>query len=135
MLVKLSVIAVFLVGVSVLAYTSTEKFTGAEAGAISLDEASGLAMNYQTTNPEGVKSHFFGRESIETILAQEGAVGVRIYYGLDEAGVQHLVMVGADADQNDQVQGLLAQMAPPCPPLCGDGNRLNNETLGDIAQK
>ncbi len=136
MLVRLSIVAVLCIGLAALAFGGADTFTGAEDHTISLQEASSMAANYQEANATAVKSHFFGRQAIEKILAQDGAVGVRIYYGLDNSGQQHLIMVGTDANQNDQVKGSLAEMAPPCPPFCGSDNELNGnakETPGEIA--
>ena len=126
MLVRTVVIAVLLVSIAVLAGTQLEKFTGAEDHSITLEEAALLTYNYQAANEDGIKSHFFGRQAIEKILEQDGAVGVRVYYGLDDEGMQHLVMVGADANQDDLVDGFLAQRAPACPPSCGVANDLNS---------
>jgi len=125
MMLRLSILAVLLICFAAFAFTAVEKFTGAEDHTISLEDASKLALNYQSENPDGVKSHFFGRQAVEAILAQESVVGLRIYYGLDNEGVQHLVVVGTDADQNDLTRGLLAERAAMCPPLCGDNNELN----------
>ena len=88
--------------------------------------------------------------------AQNGCVGVRAYYGLDEAGQPQLVLVGYDANDNDilppppapesrsvtdemptaelradDMPGLeptvsLATNFPPCPPCCSIENPLNS---------
>ena len=100
MLVRTVVIAVLLVSIAVLAGTQIDKFTGAEDHAIALEEAALLTHNYQAANEAGIKSHFFGRQAIEKILEQDGAVGVRVYYGLDDEGMQHLVMVGAQVSES-----------------------------------
>ena len=135
MLVRIVIGALLMVAVVAMAFTGVDKFTGAENHNITLEEASALVGNYQIVNPEAAKSHFFGRNAIEKILAQDGVVGVRVYYGIADDGVQHLVMVGTDSDQNDLVKGVLAERAPKCPPYCGEENELNTpqQTTGKIA--
>jgi hypothetical protein len=97
-------------------------FTGNEDHSISLQDAVALTSRYQQRNPNAVKAEFFGRDAIKAILDQEGCVGIRIYYGLDENGKNHLVLVGADADENDLHEGVLAERAQQCPPICPTNN-------------
>jgi hypothetical protein len=46
-------------------------------------------------------SHFVGRNILEQILAQPGCIGIKIYKGLNEEGVQKYVLTGADEKGND----------------------------------
>ncbi len=101
-------------------------FTGHEDHSISLQEASDLARNYRSANPSRIKGEFFGRDDIESILAQEDCVGIRIYYGLDTQGTQKLVLVGVDGSENDLYNGVLMQQGQPCPPICGQSSPLNS---------
>ncbi len=101
-------------------------FTGNEEHSISYDEASKLAQEYQSQQTtEYVKGHFFGRESILKILDQENCVGIRFYHGLDN-GKDVLVLVGVDSEENDLINGEIMEKGYPCPPYCGDANKLNN---------
>jgi hypothetical protein len=62
---------------------------------------------------------------LQELLDQEGCMGIRMYYGLDEHGKKELVLVGADADQNDMTE-LVADLSMPCPSICGVANALNS---------
>jgi len=96
-------------------------FSGNENHNISLSEASSWTANYRNAHPEQVKAHFFGKDAILAILNQPNCVGIRIYYALDPDGKKQLVIAGADADQNDLFNGLLAERSWPCPPFCNVG--------------
>jgi len=83
-----------------------------------VDEAAAWTQNYRNANPEGIKAHFFGRKILEDILKQGNCVGIRMYYALDASGVQQLVIVGADANENDLHTGIVAERSKPCPTSC-----------------
>ena len=99
-------------------------FTGNEAENFPLETAAAWTANYRKANPRGIKAHFFGNKIISQILAQPGCVGIRCYYALDEKGVQQMIMVGADKDENDLYNGIIAEVSAPCPPFCGGGSPL-----------
>ncbi|MGD1844508.1 MAG: hypothetical protein ACFB10_03860 [Salibacteraceae bacterium] len=101
-------------------------FNGTEGASIPLETASGWTSNYRTANPGETLAHFFGREIIERILAQPGCEGIRMYYALDEHGKKQLLLVGSAADENDQVDGTIADLSIPCPDACGNSNPLNS---------
>lgn len=101
-------------------------FTGNENHDITLAEASAWTANFRAANPTSIKGHYFGNRAIGDILEQTGCVGIRIYYALDDNGVQQLIVVGVDADENDMCNGLLAERSMPCPPYCGNNNCLNS---------
>ncbi len=99
-------------------------FTGDENHAITLGDASQLTGNYRAHT--AVKGGFFGRKAIEEILAQNGCVGIRVYFAQQNDGSPTLVLVGVDASENDMENGLLAEDYKPCPPYCGQSSRLNS---------
>ncbi len=101
-------------------------FTGNENHAITLATAATWTRNYRTANPRATKGHFFGKTAIQNILNQSGCVGIRIYYALDDAGAQQLVISGASSNENDLCDGLLADRGVACPPNCGVNNPLNS---------
>lgn len=102
-------------------------FDGTEGGEITLAAAAVLTANYRSTMSTGDRiAHYFGRDIIENLLAQEGCVGIRIYYGLDTSGKKELVLVGVDADEDDMVNGKIADLAFPCPTRCSSTNDLNS---------
>lgn len=86
---------------------------------IDLTSACALTANYRKSAPAGtIKAELFSKEAVQEVLDQRACVGLRIYYGLDESGVQHLVLVGTDADGEDLYNGQLREMSIPCPPNC-----------------
>ena len=99
-------------------------FTGKEASAIAVTTAAQWTARYRTANPTGIKGHFFGKDILNSILAQTGCVGIRCYYSLDDKNVQQLILVGADANQNDLYNGIIAEMSAPCPTYCATGSPL-----------
>ncbi|GHN02011.1 hypothetical protein WSM22_35000 [Cytophagales bacterium WSM2-2] len=91
--------------------------------------------NYQHEHPEKdrINAHFFGRDIIERILAQDKCIGIRIYYGLDDKQQKQLLLVGACADGSniwpktvnaniialtDDDGGVIGDASMPCPPYC-----------------
>ena len=100
-------------------------FTGKEAEEFPLDTAAEWTANYRKANPNGIKAHFFGRDIIQRILDQDGCVGIRCYYALDEKGVQQMIIVGADKDENDLYNGIIAEKSLPCPTYCPKSSPLN----------
>lgn len=104
-------------------------FTGHEGQSITLTEASTLTENYRNANDNEtglILAHFIGINKINLILAQEGCVGIRTYYGIDENGKKSIVMVGVDSSENDLSDGVILDQAISCPSHCGVQNSLNN---------
>lgn len=101
-------------------------FTGEEDHSITLEEASYLTANYQEqASLDQVTAEYFGKEALIAILQQKGAVGLRIYYGMDDYGTSKLVLVGVNSNGDDMTDGLLAERGNICPPLCSKQNELN----------
>lgn len=100
---------------------------------ITLDAAAKLTKKYRsigTIVPSlGVliKGEFFGKNAMVEILNQNGCVGLRMYYGADDLLVPHMVIVGVDANGDDQVTGKIAEHSMLCPPACGTLNKLNSD--------
>ena len=102
-------------------------FTGKENHSISLIDASKLTLTFRKSNTVGARiGGFFGKDTIQEILGQPDCVGIRYYYGLDDDGEKVLVLVGVNADENDLYEGILAEIAKPCPPRCPTKNPLNS---------
>ena len=113
-----------------------------------LQQASTWTRNYRNQNLGGIKAHCLPAETLQGILAQDGCVGVRAYYGLDEEGAPKLVLVGYDANDHDilpttsgmEPQSIAGKAATdeaelpvsisidhqPCPPCCSPQNALNS---------
>jgi hypothetical protein len=106
-------------------------FYGDEDHKISFEAAAVLTKKYRDNNPApAIKGGFFGRDSIEQILNQDGCVGIRYYHGLDSNNKPVIVLVGTDTDENDMVDvtsgHVCREMAIPCPTQCGADNILNH---------
>lgn len=99
-------------------------FNGTEGAAIPLEVASQMTSAYREANPNSTLAHFFGNDILNQLLAQEGCVGIRMYYGIQD-GAKELVLVGVDADENDLLE-LIVDRSMPCPKLCSTANPLNS---------
>lgn len=101
---------------------------GSEGGAISLETFQKWSGNYNQESPDGNQAHFFGREIINQILAEEGCVGIRMYYALDDNGNRQILLVGVDSKGNDLLPSAggriadggntIADVSYPCPTYC-----------------
>jgi hypothetical protein len=102
-------------------------FTGSENHDIPLSEAAEMTARYRATmNESSRKGGFFGVKKLREILDQPDCVGIRYYYGLDENNQQVLVLTGVKANEDDIVDGVIAEAAIPCPNQCGNNNLLNS---------
>lgn len=67
-----------------------------------------------------------GKEKIKAILDQSECEGIRFYFAVNDNGENTLVLVGADSNQNDMVNGLIADHLVTCPIFCSNSNSLNS---------
>jgi hypothetical protein len=81
--------------------------TGKEGGPIGLSEAAAWTKNYRDKFPDETISQFFGKEILQSTLAQGGCMGIRFYYAYDTNGAKHLIITGVNADGTDQIAGSL----------------------------
>ncbi len=103
-------------------------FNGNEGGAITLADGAAITAAYRGSKLNGgIKGQFLGKKILQDLLDQEGAMGIRIYYGADpdDTSVQKVVLVAADEEENDMLD-LVADLATPCPNRCGVANSLNS---------
>lgn len=104
-------------------------FTGNEAEQFPLETAAEWTANYRAGAASGATlAHFFGKNIILQILDQERCMGIRIYYAKDENGKKQLIIVGADAEENDLYEGIIAERSVLCPPICSTPNPLNTSS-------
>lgn len=101
----------------------TYSFNGHEGSPIDLPTAKRWAANYRGQHPGETLAHFFGRDIINQILAEPGCLGVRLYYGIDDAGAKQLIGVGAIANGDNLFpdstnNNILMDSSIPCPPYC-----------------
>ena len=109
--------------------SSNAVFSGAEGDSIVLDTSNQWMAHYNSNNPTGIQAHFFGYEIINQILSQNGCVGIRCYYALNDAGVQQLLLVGVTSTGENILplsstggrvadDGTIADVSFPCPSHC-----------------
>ena len=101
-------------------------FTGNEDQSISLTTGSTLTKAYRDANPGQTLGNYFGKSILQSILAQSGCVGVRIYYALNSTGEKELVITGVTADGNDLCNGVLGDKTFRSPPYSSVNNPLNS---------
>ncbi|OON68756.1 hypothetical protein [Hymenobacter sp. CRA2] len=92
-------------------------FDGSEGGEITLQEAVAMTTRYRDANLNPVKCGFMGKDIINQLLDQPGAMGLRIYFALNEAQQMTVVLVGATNEGQDMLD-LIADRAEPCPSNC-----------------
>lgn len=103
------------------------KYNGTEGEAIDIAQAAAWTANYRNGVPsETVRSHFFGNQILRKILEQEQCVGIRMYYGIDDAGTRQLILIGVDENGNDLESGTVADRSRICPPDCGSDGVLSS---------
>ncbi|AKD05688.1 hypothetical protein POKO110462_03670 [Pontibacter korlensis] len=99
-------------------------YDGTEGAAIELSQAAKWTKIYRDSLAEEataggrIKAHFFGRDILLKILKQDGCMGIRMYYAKDENGQKQLILVGANAEGEDMVEGTIADKSHFCPPDC-----------------
>lgn len=74
---------------------------------------------------ENITGGFFGKEAIEKLLKQEGAVGIDLSFARNDVDQPIIVGVAVNAEGNRMINGELIEMAWPCPPLCGSQSLLS----------
>ena len=90
-------------------------------GQITLTDAVTLTKAFRAKNPGVTNGVYFGAGIISKLLAQTGAVGIRMYNAFDIKGITTLVLVAVDINGNDLYNGLVADMGSPCPTVCDGG--------------
>lgn len=105
------------------------EFTGNEENQITKEEAAVLTKRYREQMKDGDrKGGYISKDSIVSVLEQDGCVGIRYYYGLNEEEQQELVIVGVNSSTNDIIddEAVCLDRCIPCPDVCGENNILNS---------
>lgn len=106
--------------------TKRMAFNGNEGEQVTLAEAAAWTKRYRTSNPTAIKASFYGVNKINDVLNQPGVVGIRFYNGEDQNGVNNLILVGVDANEDDITTGIIMETGAKCPPYSGVSNQLNS---------
>ena len=84
-------------------FTKITVLTGREGAVWELKQAAEWTKNFRDKSPGATVSHFFGREILEKILAQDACMGLRFYNAIDDEGKAHLIISGVAANGEDQL--------------------------------
>jgi hypothetical protein len=101
-------------------------FTGDEGSMIDPALAQKWIDNYQKgLGPNDTRAEFVGFRRLSELLSQDQAIGLRIYYGKDDAGQNKLILVAVSpGEQNlapidgSPVAGMVLEDLRICPPFC-----------------
>jgi hypothetical protein len=88
---------------------------------ISREEAASLIQAFQAKAQAGThRASTFNHSAFEQLLAQPGAVGIRIYRAEHKDGSPTMVMVAVDGEgvDLDNASAVFMQFSHDCPPYC-----------------
>ena len=96
------------------------QFTGNEGDSnFDLQKAKGMVQNYTSgIGANDVRAYFYGKNKINDLLNQPGCVGIRVYFAKDDNGTMAMMLVGADANGDDMINGRILDLGNPCPDEC-----------------
>ena len=112
---------------------SNPSYNGSDGDRIDLVKARQWAQNHRNADPNGIRSHYFGRDLLDQILIQPGCTGIRVYYALDDKNQKQLLIAGVDSQGKTQLPAhpvitpgdfSIMDFSFPCPPNCPPGNDL-----------
>jgi len=105
-----------------------DSFTGLEETWMSEEVTSRWMATYSTQYPQGYIAHFFGYQIINQILNETDCIGIRMYYALNDSGVQQILLVGVNSKGENILPRLnggrveddptIADASYPCPTHC-----------------
>jgi len=101
-------------------------FNGNEGMQITLQQGAALTKNFRTSSETRI-AVFYGVNKLQDILSQQGCMGIRFYFARDAQGRIQLVLVGADANENDMISGIIVDSGTGCPEECSSSNPLNTD--------
>jgi hypothetical protein len=93
---------------------------------IPLADAEAWAKSWQTNPPKPLaKAHLIPLDVLTELLAIPEVVNVRAYMGVDTTGMQNLMFVGVDGNDNDMTDTIYSGTMP-CPQTCDITSPLYN---------
>lgn len=95
---------------------------GIQKNVISLESAQQWATRWRSNPENTVKAHLIPQIDVTELLAEDDVVDIRAYIGIDDDGVNKLMLVGVDKDGNDLIDDNKKQyiydFTRPCPTTC-----------------
>jgi hypothetical protein len=93
-----------------------------------------MIKRWHDQNPDDVLATFTGRNILESLLAQPGCTGIRMFNAINDLGIKQLVLVGVRKDGSNIItytttgdngeiiknKGIVADRNSACPPSCGN---------------
>lgn len=98
-------------------------FNGTEGKVISLADGATMTQDWRNEHATTTKAVFFGKDHIEGLLRQDGCVGIRVYYAINESNDYTMVLVGVNEEENDMTE-IVINAGILCPPQCSQPNDL-----------
>ncbi|MCG2612569.1 hypothetical protein LZZ90_13725 [Flavobacterium sp. SM15] len=99
-----------------------ENTTQKAVNTISLTTAQAWAKKWRDTPGATIKAHLIPQADITQLMAEKDVVDVRAYIGIDENGINKLMLVGVDTKGNDLIDDTNEQyiydFTQPCPDTC-----------------
>jgi hypothetical protein len=93
---------------------------------IPLADAEAWAKSWQTNPPKPLaKAHLIPLDVLTELIAIPEVVNVRAYMGVDTTGMQKLMFVGVDGNDNDMTDTIYSGTMP-CPQTCDITSPLYN---------
>lgn len=100
-------------------------FDGREGEFYTPEKAGEFTRRYRAAKINPIEGGFIGREKLQAILDQDGCMGIRVYFGLDEDNTMNMVFVGADVEHND-ILDKVVEFIKKNPPYGSSPNSLNS---------
>ncbi|GAB2959409.1 hypothetical protein GCM10027048_28490 [Hymenobacter coalescens] len=92
-------------------------FNGDEGSIIDLQVGIEMTSQFREDYPGVNKGVFFGKNLLNQLLDQDGAMGIRFYFGVNDSQALSLVLVAADAEEKDMT-ALVGDHGKECPNCC-----------------
>jgi hypothetical protein len=78
-----------------------------------------MTRRYRLGVPAGsFLAEAFGKNAVDSLLRQPGAIGMRIYLARHADSTLGFVLVAVDTAGSDMTTGALLETGLPCPPFC-----------------
>ncbi|AYA37099.1 hypothetical protein D3Y59_08545 [Hymenobacter oligotrophus] len=101
-------------------------FTGDEGSFISEEDGVTLTGRYQKRDINTNKAVFLGKEHLLKLLEQDGAQGIRFYFGLKADDKLTLVAVAAN-NEGEDITSLVLNRGFECPDYCAHNSPFRAE--------
>lgn len=90
-------------------------FNGEEGSIISVADGAEMTSRYREQELNPSQGVFIGQKLLHELLDQQGAKGIRFYFGMDDSNNLTLVLAAADSEEKDMLDkvGNRGKLCPP----------------------